>query len=148
MTAGRKISKKQFDLLPEKMKIIILRNRKHALSTRKKRKNEIIKLQRENSIIESGNELMERQIRVFCHLFNKDVPYYLYESFHTFVFPLIEMRSLENVSDRKLRKRIHSHNALATLKNRLNELQIAHILLLERNEKFRSILKEFVPTLN
>lgn len=148
MPAGKKISKEEFDILPEKSKVVILRNRNNALSTRKNRKNAIIKLQRKNLIIEAGIELMERQIQVFCHLFNKDVPDYLDETFHTFVFPLIEIRSLENVSDKKMRNRTHAHNNLAKLKNKLNELQMVHILLIERNDKLRSILKEFVPTLN
>ena len=71
MPAGKKISKEEFDLLPKKRKVVILRNRNNALSTRKNRNIEIIKLQRKNLIIEAGIELMERQIPVFCHLFNK-----------------------------------------------------------------------------
>ena len=74
--------------------------------------------------------------------FNKDVPDYLDETFHTFVFPLplIEIRSLENVSDKKMRNRTHAHNNLAKLKNKLNELQITNVLLLDRDKKLRLIL--------
>ena len=150
MPAGKKMSKEEFDRLPEKRKVVILRNRNNALSTRKKRNIEIIKLQRKNLIIEAKIKLMERQIPVFCYLSIKDVPDYLDETFHTFVFPhpLIEIRSLENVSDKKMRNRTHAHNNLAKLKNTLNELQMAHILLIDRYDKLRSNLKEFVPTLN
>lgn len=150
MPAGKKMSKEEFDRLSEKRKVVIIRNRKNALSTRKKRNIEIIKLQRKNLIIEAKIKLMERQIPVFCYLSIKDVPDYLDETFHTFVFPhpLIEIRSLENVSDKKMRNRTHAHNNLAKLKNTLNELQMAHILLIDRYDKLRSNLKEFVPTLN
>jgi len=144
MHAGKRISKEEFDLLPEKRKVVILRNRKNALATRKNRKIKISKLQRQNLIIEAGIELMERQIRVLCHLLNKEIPDYLNEIFHTFVFPLIELRSLENVSDRKMRNGIYSHNSLAKLKNKVYEVEITNILLLDRNQKLSLILDGLV----
>lgn len=147
MPAGKKMSKEEFDRLSEKRKVVIIRNRKNALSTRKKRNIEIIKLKRENLTIKAEIKLMERQIPVFCYLSKKDVPDYLDETFHTFVFPLplIEIRSLENVSDKKMRNRTHAHNNLAKLKNTLNELQITNVLLLDRLQNLRLILDGLIP---
>ena len=144
MPVGHRMPRDEFDLLPEKKKRLILRNRKNALKTRKRRQCRIVQRERDNALLHAGIELKEQQIRVFCHLLNKEIPEYLDDTFHTFVFPLIELRSLENVSDKKMRNRICSHNSLAKLKNKVYEVEITNDLLLDRNQKLSLILDGLV----
>ena len=144
MPVGKKISKEEFNKLPEKRKKVILRNRRNSLQTRKRRQEQIVRWQKHNDILLAEIELKKQQIPVFCNLRNKDIPVYLDEIFHPVIFPLIELRSLENVSDKMLRNRIHAHNNLAKLKNKVHEVEVTNNLLLERNQKLSSILDGLV----
>jgi len=138
------MSRKKYKELPDERKEVIPRNRKTAIETRRRRHYRIEQGERDNAILHIGITLKIQQIEVLCGLFNKEIPEYLNEIFHTFVFPLIELRSLENISDRKIRNRIHAHNSLAKLKNKVYEVEITNLLLLDRDQKLQLILDELI----
>ena len=143
MVRGQRMPYDEFNRLSPRRQKVIERNRLTALKTRQKRKELRHLLRRECDILESGVELKIIQIKVLCGLFKRNAPSCIDKKMDE-VPDLIELRPVPKELCRKMKKRLHSHNGLARLKNTLHSVQIEKDFLVKFDIELQQILNTFL----
>jgi hypothetical protein len=68
MSRGRRMTEDTFELLPEKDKVRVLRNRRNALKTRHNRQARLKQLDRQNALLEANIKLKTQQVELLLAL--------------------------------------------------------------------------------
>ena len=144
MVRGKKLSSEEFNKLSIKEQVICKRNRKNAIRSKDKSKNQISLFEEENIKLNIYIELLETEINIIFNSKTIGLPQFIKDKSYTMpLFQIFEYESLKNIKDKKEKNRIYAHNSRIKIKNKIYKLEIMNLILKERIKE----LEEYIDNL-